>query len=117
VDAAIRISDTLYLFECVSIERPLDFEIGKISTINHRNEELDKKVEQALTLRNFVTANPAGHNYDFSWATEICVFVVSPFVEWIWSRSERLWHNDTVPRILSAEEALAYMREKRDRVV
>jgi hypothetical protein len=113
VDAAVRVDETLYLFECVSIERPLDFEIGRIRTIENRSAELEKKLVQALTLRDFVAANPAGRTYDFAWAKEMVCFVVSPFVEWIWARSDSLWHDARWPRILSAEEALEFLDIRR----
>jgi hypothetical protein len=115
VDAAVRVNETLYLFECVSIERPLDFEIGKIRTIENRSAELNKKLVQALTLRDFVIVNPVGRTYDFAWAKEIVCFVVSPFVEWIWSRSDSLWHDAHLPRILSADEALEFLDSERSR--
>jgi hypothetical protein len=98
LDASVRIGDCLILFECVSIERPLDYEIGRIKTLAGRQKRLEKKVEQALTLREFVVRSPVGRNYDFRWATTVSTFVVSPFIEWIWDRSERLWHDATTPR-------------------
>jgi hypothetical protein len=59
-----------------------------------------------MTLQQFVESNRRGRNYDFSSAEEIVAFVVSPFVEWTWNRSDRLWVGDT-PRILSAREAIS----------
>jgi hypothetical protein len=111
IDASVRVGDCLILFECRSIERPLDYEIGRLQTLARRQELLGQKVEQALTLREFVLKFPVGRNYDFGWATTVSTFVVSPFVEWIWERSDRLWHDTTTPRILQADEAITYLRE------
>jgi hypothetical protein len=111
IDASVRVGDCLILFECRSIERPLDYEIGWLQTLARRQELLEQKVEQALTLREFVLKFPVGRNYDFGWATTVSTFVVSPFIEWIWDRSARLWHNATTPRILQADEAITYLRE------
>jgi hypothetical protein len=111
IDASVRIRDCLILFECRSIERPLDYEIGRLQTLARRQHLLEQKVDQALTLREFVLKFPTGRNYDFAWATSVSTFVVSPFIEWIWERSDRLWHNTTTPRILQADEALAFLRE------
>lgn len=110
IDASVRVGDCLILFECRSIERPLDYEIGRLQTLARRQELLEQKVEQALTLREFVLKFPVGRNYDFVWATTVSVFVVSPFIEWIWEHSDRLWHNPTMPRILQADEAITYLR-------
>ena len=110
IDASARVGGCLILFECRSIERPLDYEIGRLQTLARRQELLEQKVEQALTLREFVLKFPVGRNYDFVWATMVSVFVVSPFIEWIWEHSDRLWHNPTMPRILQADEAITYLR-------
>lgn len=109
IDASVRIGSTLVLFECRSIERPLDYEIGNIRTFRKRRDFLEEKLDQVLTLADFIKANPQGRNYDFSWAREVIPFVVSPFVEWIWERSTRLWHDHQTPRILQADEALNFI--------
>jgi hypothetical protein len=110
-DAAIRVGTTLYLFECRAMERPLDFERGRPKTIAYRNRDLGEKVSQVLSLADFIGANIRGENYDFSWAKRIVPLVVSPFVEWIWSRDPRLWLRDEIPRILSAPEAINLLKQ------
>jgi len=112
VDATVRIGDDLFLFECRSIERPLDFELGRPRTLEARRGFLESKVRQVLSLRDFVISNPSGRNYDFRWAKTISAFVVSPFVEWIWDRSDRLWHSNDIPRILQADEAISYLHRR-----
>ena len=113
IDASVRIDDHLILFECRTIELPLIYELGKPTVLGERRRRLDEKVIQALSLREFIMGEPAGRNYDFRWARQISVFVVSPFVEWIWERSERLWHDATTPRILQVNEALDWLRRLR----
>ena len=115
VDVGIRVGDKLYLFECKCFERPLNFDIGEPKTINHRIEELDKKLEQADTLREFVIGNSKGTNYDFSWATEVHSYVVSPYTEWVWSKEERLWSsNPDIPRIISVHEVIELLKSERN---
>jgi len=97
IDASIRVGDELFVFECRSIERPLDFELGRPRTLERRRAFLESKAQQVLSLREFVISNPLGRNYDFRWAKTVSAFVVSPFVEWIWDRSDRLWHSNDVP--------------------
>ena len=109
LDAGVVLGSTLYVFECVSVERPLDYEIGNPQTIKSRCERLDKKVDQALSLAEYLSENRKGTNYDFSNATDVKPLVVSPFEEWIWDRSSRLWVDDATPRILSANEALDFL--------
>jgi hypothetical protein len=95
LDAGVRKGNRLILFECVSIERPLDYEISNPRKIARRISRLDVKVTQAITLQQFVENNRRGRNYDFSWAEETLAFVLSPFVEWTRNRSDRLWVGDT----------------------
>lgn len=109
VDASVRLGTRLYLFECVSIERPLDFEVGRIATIAHRTLELKAKLDQVLSLREFILTKPNGRNYDLRWADDLRVFVVSPFVEWVWSCSAHLWDGPR-PRVISANEAIKFLR-------
>ncbi len=114
LDAGVLVGDRMYLFECVSIERPLDYEIGRPKTIAGRQKRLSKKLDQANSLQAFVSVNPSGRNYDFSQATEFVSVVVSPFVEWIWSAGPELWFDHKTPKILSPEEAISLVSVKAD---
>ena len=89
----------MYLFECVSIERPMDYEIGNPKTFETRKDQLEKKIDQALSLAEFLRQNPSGANYDYSRVRQFEALVVSPFVEWLWDKSERLWVSDSLPRV------------------
>lgn len=114
VDVGIRINSHLYLLECKAAERPLDFAIGNPKTIDARIKDFSDKVFQATSLEEFIRNNKKGDNYDFSWATGITGIVVTPSIEWIWSRSEELWltSNPDKPRILSAYETINYLVKK-----
>lgn len=115
VDALIRVNNTLIICECRAMERPLDFEIGRIKTIQYRNLDLDDKVDQVLGVESFIKDNPVGVNYNFSWANDIISIVVSPFIEWIWTVDKKLWIDDKTPRILSFDEVLKLLGDIRKR--
>jgi hypothetical protein len=106
LDAGVRLGSTFFVLECVSVERPLDYEIGKPQTFAVRQERLEKKVSQASSLVEFLERNRQGKNYDFREIERFEWFVVSPFVEWIWDVSDRLWYSHSIPRILSARESI-----------
>ena len=116
LDAGVRINTKLILMECVSIERPLDYEIGNPKTFQHRKARLEEKVDQALILAEFVRENPKGKNYSFENISQIESYVISPFCEWIWEYSNRLWIGDR-PRILSAREAVDYLSSLTSEIV
>ncbi|RWM17822.1 hypothetical protein [Mesorhizobium sp.] len=109
LDASVLIGDTAYFFECVSIERPLDYEIGRPITLERRRQRIEGKLDQVFGLAQHVRASQKGANYDFSGIKTIIPCVVSPFEEWLWDKSERLWISNSVPRVLSAEEAVEMM--------
>jgi hypothetical protein len=113
IDAGVILNRELYAFECVSVEMPLDYEIGNLRTLCRRRERLDGKINQTLDLAEFLRANPRGTNYDFSNIERIVPLVVSPFEEWLWDLSERLWLSDGTPRVLSAREALDLLERVR----
>lgn len=106
VDAAIRKGTTLFVCECRAMEKPLDLEISRPKSLSVRIADLDDKLSQARSLADFVGAHPRGKNYDFSWATRVEPLVVSPFVEWVWTRAPELWLTDGVSRVLSFSEAV-----------
>jgi hypothetical protein len=112
VDAGVRVGSTLYLMECRSIERPLDYEIGKPSVVATRQRLLEEKLSQVESLCDFLKTNPRGRNYDISWAAKIVHFVVGPFEEFIWTREPRFWKDET-PRILSADSMLQILNKAR----
>lgn len=105
LDAGVTAGNKLVLFECVSVARRLDYEIGNPVTIKERCDRLDTKIDQVLSLIEFVKRCPKGRNYSFDPITKIEGYVVSPFHEWIWDTTDRYWVNGR-PRILSASEAL-----------
>lgn len=90
-DLAIRVGNILILCDCRSAERPLDLIIGKPSTLKYRNELMEKKVDQVISIKKFIAAKPVGNNYDFSWATTVHSIGVLPDIEWIWSEDSRYW--------------------------
>lgn len=109
LDAAVIVQRKLIIMECVSVERPLDYEIGNPNTFSVRQARLEEKIAQVLSLAEFIRAEPRGRNYAFEDFDEIEAFVVSPFFEWIWERSDRLWVGER-PRVLAAAEALEFLK-------
>lgn len=112
LDAGVCIGDQMYIFECVSIERPLDYEIGKPRTMAVRKDRLAQKIEQAASFKEFIVRNPSGRNYDLSSSKDFVWTVVSPFVEWIWDKSSAMWLDQKYPRILSPEEAFSLLARR-----
>jgi hypothetical protein len=111
-DAAIRVGTTLWLIEAHSMWRPLDYEIGDIEVIKARVGQFDTKLSQVGSIRSELETVPCGTNYDVRWAQRIEHCVVSPFVEWVWSRDPALWIDDKIPRLLSVSELIEHLEQE-----
>lgn len=103
-DAVFYIDDILIVVDCISVWMPLDFDISRPKTMHRRQEALDEKVEKCLKRVDKLRANRVGTNFDFSMASEIVAVVASPFTEWLWDKSDRLWLDSNTPRIMRANE-------------
>lgn len=103
-DAVFYVGDILIVVDCISIWMPLDFDISRPKTMCRRQEALAEKVEICLNRVNKLNTNRVGTNFDFSAASEIVAVVASPFTEWLWDRSDRLWLDANTPRIMRANE-------------
>lgn len=108
-------NNVIVIIECVSYERPLDFEYGNKEKIGKRQKWLESKLEQARTAKVFLERNAVGKNYNYGCAKRFEYLVASPFVEWVWSLSPEYWVNGEIPRILSpfeVVEALKYFESE-----
>ncbi len=110
LDAGVVYENRLYLFECVAIERPLDYEISKLEVMEKRRQRLAEKLGRVVSLSEFLENNRIGRNYDYSDLDGFEPFVVSPFIEWIWSREDALWYTADIPRIIAPNEAFELLR-------
>lgn len=111
-DAVFFIGDRLIVADCLSIWRPLDFDISRPKTMSARQRDLEKKVEQAKSCSVRLTEAPIGRNFNFSRADSIEYVVVTPFVEWVWDRSPDLWVTEDTPRIMRVNEMIAWATDE-----
>jgi hypothetical protein len=107
-DAVFYVGSRLVVVDCLSVWMPLDFDIARPKTIDHRNRAIQTKLCEALPRVEKLRAKPKGKNFDFSDAEEIVALVASPFVEWLWSDSSDLWLNHSTPRVMRANELIEW---------
>lgn len=111
-DAVFYVGDKLVVVDCLSVWRPLDFDIARPATMNKRQAMLDEKITKSLARVAKLRANPVGRNFDFSNAREFVTLVATPFTEWLWDRSDRLWHDASTPRVMRANELIDWTRSQ-----
>lgn len=118
VDLAIRVGDFLLLCDCHSSERPLNFMVGKPSTIKRRNELLKKKAEQVISLGRFVEEKRKGLNYDYSWAKKVFSIGILPSIEWIWTTDDSFWidREQDLPVLMSIQELFDFVERLEGKV-
>lgn len=107
-DAVFYRDSQLVVVDCFSIWRPLDFEISRPRTVAYRQRALDAKARYAVERSKKLDGHRIGKNFDFSAAAEIVTIVVTPEVEWLWDESELLWVAPNIPRIMQADEFIAW---------
>ena len=90
--------------------RPLNFEIGDTATIENRQKQIDKKLDQAFETCEYLISHPTGTNYNYRNVRRFVPIVVSPFVEWLPGTTERYWISESIPRVMSIDEVLDYFR-------
>lgn len=113
-DAVLFIGTTLVVVDCLSVWKPLDFEISRPKTMSTRQGYLADKVAASLGRTQKLFEHRVGKNFDFSRAEKIETIVVTPFVEWIWSSDPTLWIDNLTPRIMRANEFLEWAHAKKN---
>jgi hypothetical protein len=116
IDCAYASGSVLIIVECKAVGRSIAYERGDPQAISYRR---DAVVERALSevddKARWLSANPAGKNYDVTSYSHILPIAVSPFVEFIPSLSPRYWIAENIPRVLTPNELEELLEN--DRVV
>lgn len=110
-DVVLVTGDAAYIGECFTMWMPLNFDIGDEATIATRLKRVDEKLDQVKEVCDFLRLNPVGDNYDFSAVNKFVPIVVSPFVEWLPSTSERYWLAKDRPRVMSIDEFVDFVQD------
>jgi hypothetical protein len=111
IDAMIRKGNTVYVCECFSMWRPLNFEIGHPATIEARTTQINEKIAQAFDTCSYLKVHPIGRNYDYHDVLEFVPLVVSPFIEWLPNASNHYWLSAKRPRVMALDELINFLSD------
>ena len=105
IDLSFIYNDCLYVGELKTPTMALNYTIGSVESLNKRKEwllkYLDLANDKAMWLKNHVS----GTNYSIpNYINRIVPFVMTPFVEYIWSKDSFLWLTESIPRICALKE-------------
>ncbi len=104
IDYSFVLRDILFVCECRAVGRSVDFERGKRKALEFRKQKLQKALKESDDRVTWLSRHKNGRNYKIPGSVNIiCPVVISPFVEYLWSKDSELWLADDVPRILTPE--------------
>lgn len=111
IDYSFIFRDILFICECRAVGRSVDFERGKGKALEFRKHKLQKALEGNDHRAAWLSTRKNGRNYKIPGSVNvICPVVISPFMEYVWSKDPQLWLADDVPRILTPEEMEEFIK-------
>jgi len=105
IDCSFCHKDALFILEQKCINRSYGFEIGDIKAVNFRKEKLNDAIMEIDDKADWLLKHPVGNNYEIPPNIKYVVpVVVSPFVEYLWSKDDYYWLTMSIPRICTPSE-------------
>jgi hypothetical protein len=103
-DFAARKGDILIIAECKATARSIAFDRGDWRAINFRTQKLEAALDQVDEKARWLRDHATGSNYTIKETRAILPVVVTPFVEYLPSLSDRYWLPDRIPRVMTPGE-------------
>ena len=104
IDCAYSVGDHLVVVECKAVGRSIGYDRGDPEAILYRQKNVvDRGLNEADAKAVWIAERPTGRNYDISRFRDVLPIAVSPFVEFIPSKSSRYWISSDVARVLTPE--------------
>jgi len=105
IDIAFFYNNLLFMGEIKCINISFDFEIGNIQALKFRKKKLKKAIAQIDRKAAWLSDKRIGTNYEVpSNITVLIPFVITPFVEYIWSSNAIYWLTQQIPRVCIVQE-------------
>lgn len=112
IDASYDLGDgMLAIIECKAIGRSFGYERGDFDAISYRNTVIEKALNEVDDKGQWLKLNPAGRNYNISHYKQIIPIGLTPFIEFIPSKSPKYWIDNKVPRVLSPTEFITALED------
>jgi hypothetical protein len=105
IDASFLKGEALFICELKCVGLSWAFSEGTREALDFRRGKCEDGLRQVDSKASWLAEHTSGLNYELPQGTTAIVpLLVSPFVEYIWSREPNLWLSDEVPRICTPGE-------------
>jgi hypothetical protein len=110
VDVAIIVDETLFILECKAHAVHPAFDRGEADALERRKDLNVQALDQADSLAAFLAANPNGNDYHIPEnVRHIVSAAVSPFPEYIDTKTDYWFLTERIPRVCTPEEIVSFI--------
>jgi hypothetical protein len=114
IDISLYIENILFIAELKCINRSFDFEEGNIKALEFRRKKFVDALREIEDKADWLKKNREGLNYKIPKSIDVIIpIVISPFVEYIWSKNPNLWLTKNVTRICTYQEIIKILDQKK----
>ena len=112
IDISFGVGSMLFICELKCIARSWAYERGETEALKYRQGKLENALNECEGKVEWLVQHPIGQNYAVPHEiTHVIPVVISPFVEYIWSRSSRYWLTTAIPRVCTPDELVSVKEE------
>jgi len=105
IDASFYLGKFLFILECKSVNVSFGFDKGDIKSLNYRIEKSKEGLSQVENKALFIAKNKHSLTKPISKGIKYIVpILITPFPEYIWEKSENLFLDKDLPRVLTLKE-------------
>lgn len=113
IDISFIYKGFLFIGELKTHKMSLSFIKGDTQSLEFRKAKLKDALSQVDEKAKWLCTHTTGTNYNIPRDIKAIVpFVVTPFTEYIWSRSDDLWLTESIPRICTPSECEIFCNDK-----
>ena len=105
IDVSFIHKGILFIAELKANGRSITYIEGNNQALNYRKGKIRDAIKQVESKADWILTHLKGTNYYVPENINIIIpFIVTPFVEYIWSDDPNLWFNSRTPRICTPNE-------------
>ena len=105
VDASFYLGKFLFILECKSVNVSFGFDKGDVKSLNYRIEKSKEGLNQVEDTALFIAKNKHNLTKQIPKSVKYIIpILITPFPEYMWEKSENLFLDKDLPRVLTLKE-------------